>query len=68
MRRKDFKKLPRNDSAFANMPSRPGHSSLEWMKRDFRVTGVSEPAAYEAGLVSQARNAITPAPQLAVQP
>lgn len=32
--------------------------------RNFRVSGVPDPAAYEAGLVSQARNAISPAPQL----
>lgn len=58
------KNCPETICAFANMPS--GGTLILGVDeaQDFRVTGVPNPAAYEAGLVSQARNAITPAPQL----
>lgn len=53
---------PETICAFANMPA--GGTLILGVDetQDFRVTGVSDPAAYEAGLVSQARNAVTPAP------
>ena len=55
---------PETICAFANMPA--GGTLILGVDeaRNFRVSGVPDPAAYEAGLVSQARNAISPAPQL----
>lgn len=50
--------------AFANMPD--GGTIILGVdeQRDFAVTGVAEPAVMEAGLVSLARSAVTPAPTL----
>lgn len=58
------KNCPETVCAFANMPS--GGTLILGVDeaRGFRVNGVPDPAAYEAALVSQARNAITPVPQL----
>ena len=55
---------PETICAFANMPA--GGTLILGVDgaQDFHVSGVSDPAGYEAGLVSQARNAITPAPHL----
>lgn len=51
---------PETICAFANMPAGGTLILGADEAQGFRIIGISDPAAYEAGLVSQARNAITP--------
>lgn len=58
------KSCPESICAFANMPD--GGTLILGIDeaQDFAIQGVSDPAAYEAGLVSQARNSIIPVPHI----